>query len=59
MNLHVRPRVRKPPFVKTTTSNAKPRYILQKFRLDRYFEFLSTIMGLPLWKNANFSTMLK
>ena len=37
----------------------KPRSLLQKRRLEIYLELLRRIMGLPLLKYANFSTIVK
>ena len=50
---------KKPPFDKTTCSTTKPRFLLQKSRLERYWELVTRIMGEPVLKYANLSTIVK
>ena len=37
----------------------KPRPLVQKSRLERFLKLLTTIMGLPVFKYANFTTIVK
>ena len=50
---------KKPPFEKISSPNYKTIPLLQKSRLERYFELLIRIMGEPVLKAANFSTIVK
>ena len=50
---------KKPPFEKISSPNYKTIPLLQKSRLERYLELLIRIMGEPVIKAANFSTILK
>ena len=50
---------KKSPFDKTTSPNDKTISLLQKSRLERYFELMTIITGQPVLKYANFSTIVK
>ena len=50
---------KKPPFEKISSPNYKTIPLLQKSRLERYLELLIRIMGEPVLKYANFSTIVK
>ena len=50
---------KKPRFDKISSPNYKTIPLLQKSRFERYFELLTRIMGEPVLKSANFSTIVK
>ena len=50
---------KKPPFEKISSPNYKTISLLEKSRLERYLELLTRIMGEPVLKCGNFSTIVK
>ena len=50
---------KKPPFEKISSPNYKTISLLEKSRLEGYLELLTRIMGEPVLKCGNFSTIVK